>query len=297
MDQLLSAQTGKNDLLAYRNFRWYRQRRLCVDLPKPRHSIYRQRGIYLVIGGAGGLGEVWSELVIRNYQAQVIWLGRRPLDSSIKAKQARLSSFGPRPYYISADAGNRQMLKSAQKEIYARFGTLHGIIHSALVLHNQSLTLMEETNFRKSYDTKVNSSVYSAQLFDSHDLDFVLIFSSITALLSPPRQGNYAAGCCFQDSWAQMLSKNRPNTPVKVINWGFWGNIGVVAADKFRNRMSFIGVDSIEPSEGLPFLEALVISPFNQLTAIKMQHSPKMELLKIDRNNGLFIAPTQENIR
>ena len=43
----------------------------------------------MVIGGAGGIGEVWSQFMMENYRAQIIWIGRRKKDDAIQAKLDR----------------------------------------------------------------------------------------------------------------------------------------------------------------------------------------------------------------
>ena len=55
------------------------------------NTTYRQGGVYVVIGGSGGIGEVWTRWMIEHYQANVIWIGRREKNDDIKAK---INSFG-----------------------------------------------------------------------------------------------------------------------------------------------------------------------------------------------------------
>ncbi len=49
-------------------------------------TLYQTGGVYAVIGGAGYLGEAWSEYMIRRYKAHIIWIGRSTLNDSIQAK-------------------------------------------------------------------------------------------------------------------------------------------------------------------------------------------------------------------
>ena len=71
----------RGDVWAWRNRRtgpWYRQRLVPVDLPDAHPTHYRPGGVYVVIGGAGGIGEVWSEYMMRTYGARIVWINRRP---------------------------------------------------------------------------------------------------------------------------------------------------------------------------------------------------------------------------
>ncbi|MDK2598870.1 KR domain-containing protein [Bacillus stercoris] len=58
------------------------------------HTKYKHGGVYVVIGGAGGIGEAWSEYMIRTYQAQIVWIGRRKKDAAIQSKLDRLALLG-----------------------------------------------------------------------------------------------------------------------------------------------------------------------------------------------------------
>ena len=60
-------------------------------------SVYRRGGVYVVIGGAGGIGTAWSEYMIRAYGAHIIWIGRRQMDAAIAAKIESLARLGPAP--------------------------------------------------------------------------------------------------------------------------------------------------------------------------------------------------------
>ena len=129
---------------AYRQGRWYQQELAEVQLAEALESPYRRGGVYVLIGGAGGIGEVFSEYVIRHHQAQVVWIGRRAQDQEIQQKIERLAQLGPAPQYIQADAGRISELKQAYAQIIARYGRVHGVVHSAIVLLDKTLANMDE---------------------------------------------------------------------------------------------------------------------------------------------------------
>ncbi|MBV2240647.1 SDR family NAD(P)-dependent oxidoreductase [Bacillus inaquosorum] len=153
---------------------------------------YKKGGVYVVIGGAGGLGEVWSDHVIRHYQAKVVWIGRREKDEVIRSKISRLAALGPAPDYIAADAANRQSLEEAYQQIKEKYGEIQGVIHSAIVLRDQRIAQMDEETFQAALTAKVNVSVRIAQVFADESLDFVLFFSSIQSFATSAGQSNYA---------------------------------------------------------------------------------------------------------
>ena len=117
------------------------------DLIHPTGSRYRQGGVYVVIGGAGGIGEVWSEYMMRTYAARLVWIGRRQKDQAIQAKLDRLAKLGHVPLYLSADASDREALQQAYQAIKQEHGQIHGVVHAAIVLLDKSLANMEEERF------------------------------------------------------------------------------------------------------------------------------------------------------
>ncbi|WP_064201987.1 SDR family NAD(P)-dependent oxidoreductase [Brevibacillus brevis] len=261
---------------AYRGHAWYRQQLLPVQSPSINQTVYRQHGVYVVIGGAGGIGQAWSEYMIRTYQAQIIWIGRRKKEESIQNKINQLATLGPEPLYIEADATDRESLQSAYEEIKKQYGKINGVIHSAIVLLDRSLANMDETTFRAGLVPKVEVSVRMSQVFGEEALDFVLFFSSINSFTKSPGQSNYASGCTFKDAFAHQLAEEW-TCAVKVMNWGYWGSVGIVASKDYQARMEQIGIGSIEPSEGMEALEVLLSGPMNQVALMKTTKPLVME--------------------
>ncbi|MBZ5526240.1 MAG: SDR family NAD(P)-dependent oxidoreductase, partial [Acidobacteriia bacterium] len=256
--------------LACRGGEWFGQEFAHVPiLPQSSAISYRQKGAYVVIGGAGGLGEVWSQFMVEHYQANVIWIGRRPYDSVIEKKINSLARLGPAPLYISADAANLDALEQAYKTILKTYPAIHGVVHSAIVLHDQSIARMEESGFRSSLSAKLDVSVNIDRVFGNQELDFMLFFSSIMSFAKSSGQSNYAAGCRFKDSFAQKLQQQRAY-PVKIVNWGYWGNIGIVAGEHYNKAMERMGIGSIEPDEGMASLQTFLGSDMNQVGLVKM---------------------------
>ena len=262
----------QGDGLAHRRGEWYRQGlALMATLPEATPA-YRQNGVYVVIGGAGGVGEVWSRFMIEHYQANIVWIGRREYNAAIEEKINALSRLGPAPLYISADATDLAALERVRRTVLEIYPAIHGVVHSAIVLRDQSLSRMDESAFRASLSAKVDVSVNMDRVFGNEKLDFMLFFSSIISVVKSPGQSNYAAGCTFKDSFAHKLQQHRAY-PVKIMNWGYWGNVGVVADESYNRIMRQMGIGSIEPHEGMASLEVLVGSEMHQLALMKTLNS------------------------
>ncbi|MCP5006826.1 MAG: SDR family NAD(P)-dependent oxidoreductase, partial [Planctomycetes bacterium] len=223
---------------------------------------------------------VWSRFMIEHYQARIVWIGRREEDDAIKEKINALSVSGNRPLYIQADAADLESLQQAFEKIQATYPKIHGVVHSAIVLQDQSLTKMEEPVFRASLSAKVDVSVNMDAVFGNEELDFMLFFSSLISFTKAPGQSNYAAGCTFKDSFAQMLGQRR-SYPVKIMNWGYWGSVGIVTDESYNKRMEQAGIGSLEPGEAMESLRTLVNSKVSQMALIKTLKPQASEALSV----------------
>jgi acyl transferase domain-containing protein/acyl carrier protein len=290
-DLLTLPAAADGNTVVYQNGQWYRQRLLSSALPMPAKPVYRHGGVYVILGGAGGIGEVYSAYLIERYQAQLVWIGRRAEDEAIAQKRERLAALGPKPHYIAADATNRMALAAAYDEIKAHFGGIHGVIHATIVLEDQSLARMEETSFVATLAAKVNTSVHMADVFEQEPLDFILFFSSLQSLIKAPGQSNYAAGCTFTDAYAHALSRMK-RCPVNVINWGYWGSVGIVASDAYRARMAQAGIGSIEPQEAMAALEKLLGSSVQQIVFLKTTRPEVATGLGVVPGDTLTVVPS-----
>ncbi|MEX3613485.1 MAG: SDR family NAD(P)-dependent oxidoreductase, partial [Burkholderia gladioli] len=274
---------GSGESWAWRRGEWHAPE--LVALAEPTRgkapAPYREGGVYVVIGGAGGLGEVWTRHLIEHYRAQVVWIGRRAEDAELRARLAALADHGPAPVYLQADAGDRLALSRARDTILQRHGRIHGVVHSALVLQDRSLARMDEATLQSALRPKLDVSLRIAQVFAADALDFVLFFSSMMSFSRAAGQGNYAAGCTFKDALAQALARRWPGA-VKVMNWGYWGSVGVVADARYQERMSRAGIGSIEAEEAMAALERLLGGPDAQLGLIKLSRAQAVERVRAD---------------
>ena len=169
-----------------------------------------------------------------------------------------LSLLGHTPTYIQADAGNQTSLQITYEEIKRQHPQIHGVVHSAIVLLDQSLNKMDEQSLQAGLAAKVDVSVRLAHVFQKEALDFVLFFSSMQSFGKAAGQSNYAAGCVFKDAFAMEWTRETGIPAVKVMNWGYWGSVGVVKDTSYRDRMKQAGVGSIEPEEGMNALNRLL---------------------------------------
>ncbi|MCG6894451.1 MAG: SDR family NAD(P)-dependent oxidoreductase, partial [Desulfobacteraceae bacterium] len=269
--------------------RWYERILEPVRLPFTDRIPFRDRGVYLILGGAGGIGIELGKYLAGLVHARLVLVGRRPMDDGVKERMARIEAAGGEVLYIRADAADLQGMKEAVAEAKSRFGRINGVFHSAIVLKDRSLAAMDEETFRDALAPKVAGSVVLYRVFRSEPIDFMVFFSSLQSLTGNPGQSNYAAACSFKDAYALYLRK-KAAFPVRLVNWGYWGSVGIVADTHHRKRMADQGVGSVEPEEGLEAIRRILNHRIPQAAPFRMD--PKtMDAMGIDRSYELVLYP------
>ena len=241
---------------------------------RPSHVAFRHQGVYVILGGAGGIGLELSRYLAETVQARLVLIGRsEELRAEQREKIARIESKGGKVLYIGADATDIESMRAAIARAKEHFGSIHGVIHSAIVLKDRALENMDEQTFRAALAPKCRGSVILHKVLQDEPLDFMLFFSSAQSFLSNAGQSNYAAACTFKDAYALYLDQIRAY-PVKVINWGYWGSVGIVADEEYNSRLAAQGIGSIEPEEGMEAIQRVLGQQrLSQLIAIKAQNS------------------------
>nr|WP_223184577.1 non-ribosomal peptide synthetase [Streptomyces sp. CBMA152] len=283
--------------LALRDGRWLAQELRPVAPLAPATAPYRDGGRYVVVGGAGGIGELWSRHMVEHHQAAIVWIGRRPLDGTVAASLADLAARAravgaQEPLYVQADASDETALAAAYRRIKERHDRIDGVVHSAIVLADKTLANMDEDRFRAALSAKVDVGVHLARVFGAEPLDFVLFFSSVESFVRDAGQANYAAGCTFKDALALDLADRWPTAPgaarpvVKSVNWGYWGVAGVVSDDFYRARMAAAGIDSLDPEEALRTLADFLGGEHAQIALMRTFDEAALRGLVPDEGRG-----------
>ncbi|MCP5003019.1 MAG: KR domain-containing protein, partial [Planctomycetes bacterium] len=115
----------------------------------------------------------------------------------------------------------------------------------------------------------------------------MLFFSSLISFTKAPGQSSYAAGCTFKDSFAHMLEQRR-SYPVKIMNWGYWGSVGIVTDETYNKRMEQAGIGSLEPREAMESLETFVNSKVDQMALIKTLRPETSETFSLREEMGCY---------
>ncbi|NML68959.1 SDR family NAD(P)-dependent oxidoreductase [Chryseobacterium sp. RP-3-3] len=269
-DTLMSYSSNKDGaVVAYRNGFLFRSELRPLDQHAAVSSKLKQSGVYLLLGGAGGIGRVTSDYLMKQYNAKVIWLGRREMDSELEKAIHSVGTPSNRPEYFQCDATKKNEVGDIHKLFLERGLQINGIFHSAIVLNDRLIKNMKEQSFKMAFEPKSLATQNLFEIFKRETLDFICFYSSIQSQINAAGQSNYSAGCTYKDSYAHALQQQWKKTPVYIINWGYWGDVGIVSTDEYRAKLAASGLGSINAKEGMQILEQILAGEQKQLAAIK----------------------------
>lgn len=222
---------------------------------------FKQRGHYLIIGGNGGIGSLLAKHLATKYHANLMLVSRRSNADACEELRA-LGATSAVSY--SLDLCD----ETAVTEVFTNITQLDGVIHSALVLKDAAMTNMDADTLFAVLRPKVHGARNLLNAIKHRSLDFCLFFSSIQSFIANAGQANYSAACVAKDAFAEVLHQTFMHN-TKVVNWAFWGNVGIVAKPEYREIMQRREIGSIEADEGLSIIEHFLTSPLRQITVIK----------------------------
>ena len=265
---LIARETG-SDIAIRRGMRFVRELDP-VELPPadPSNLSLRKSGVYLIIGGAGGLGLVVGRYLGEHFQGRLVLVGRSELSAGQKASIADLERCGCQVHYCRADASDEPSMREVVRKAHERFGPINGVIHSALTLGDQSMARMEPATFNSVLASKLEGTLVLEAVTRDEPLDFLLFFSSVNSVLANAGQSNYVAGCAFQDAFAERL--RRQGRRVQTINWGLWGEVGIMAGTDQEARLHRLGVYPIRVGEGRDQWARILASGLGQVISVRM---------------------------
>ncbi|ESS66711.1 polyketide synthase PksL [Methyloglobulus morosus KoM1] len=223
-------------------------------------TILRENGVYLITGGAGGLGYIFAKYLSEKYHATVLLIGRSTLNAQIADKVAAIQSYGGKCAYFSADITNSDEFKKVFSEIKNCYRDIHGVIHAAGIIEDAYILLKKEDSFSRVINTKVKGLLNLDSTMCDEELDFFCMFSSIAALMPNQGQSDYAAANSFLDSYAELrnqLTNERKRSGVSLsINWPLWAHGGMrVTPEEEAHLLAEFGMKPLEEDLGIDIFE------------------------------------------
>ncbi|MGB8345252.1 MAG: SDR family oxidoreductase, partial [Ktedonobacteraceae bacterium] len=229
--------------VAYRDGARWRQSYAPLHLDEIGAATYlRQRGVYLITGGLGEIGLVLADHLARSVQARLVltsrsglpprdewptWLEHHEAESRLSCviqQMQALESLGAEVLVVQADVADAAQMRTVIEQAVAQFGALHGVIHAAGITTASAfrpVASIGRQECEQHFQPKVYGLYALEQALANRDLDFCLLFSSISSILGGLSFAGYAAANCFMDAYAHWHNQTASTRWISV-NWESW---------------------------------------------------------------------------
>lgn len=246
--------------VVYRNHGRYTEAYRRLEPKANSASPWKDGGVYLITGGAGGLGCIFAEEIASKSSGSVLILtGRSQANEKTDSVLRKIREAGAAAAYYSMDVSDAPAVKDTVATILNEYGKLDGIIHAAGALHDGYILKKTDEELRQVLVPKVSGAVVLDDATKNIPLDFVIYFSSITGAVGNPGQADYAAANAFLSAYAgyrnNMVKSGIRSGKTLSICWPLWKDGGMhVNAETEKILESRSGVIPMPVDAGLKVL-------------------------------------------
>ncbi|WP_158273911.1 type I polyketide synthase, partial [Micromonospora sp. RP3T] len=217
-------------------------------------------GTVLITGGTGTLGGLVARHLASRYGVRRLLLLSRSGAGTPEAARlhAELTDLGAHATIHACDITDRDALAAEIAAIDSDH-PLTAVVHTAAVLDDATVTALTPDRLHPVLTPKADAAWQLHQLTQDQPLSAFVLFSSLTATLGAPGQGNYAAANAFLDALA--VHRRAEGRPATTIAWGPWAEASAITrhlTDTDLARMRRVGLVPIGTEDGMRlFDEAL----------------------------------------
>ena len=250
------AEPVQSQVVAYRGRHRWERRYEQVKLPKPvppntrndpaEIRRLRRGGVYLITGGTGGIGLSISKYLAEACKPRIVLTKKtpfpeksrwrelstaddtsEPLRRTIKAL-LEIEQLGAEVEVLVAESSDREQMQQALDKTCKKFGTVNGVIHAAGIVRAGLIQAKTKAVADSVLAPKVYGTMVLFDVLKDANLDFLVLFSSITSVITPYAESDYSAANSFLDAFAHFANA-QGKFHTLTINWPGWREIGQLA--------------------------------------------------------------------
>ncbi len=220
-----------------------------------------QPGTYVVSGGLGGLGLKVAQWLAEKGATHVALLGRtgaRGLvgDDPRLLELAELDAAGVGTSVHAVDVADEAALGDVLAGLRMSGPPIRGVVHAAAVYGAGPLGDLDAATLDKVMAPKVVGARNLVELTREDPLDFLVLFSSTTAILGVAGLGAYAAANEALDALA--VASRAEGVPALSVNWGIWDSMRLASAEE-QERYAQAGLRPMATHAALEGLGELIV--------------------------------------
>ncbi len=237
--------------------------------------VIKNKGVYVIVGGGTGIGLLTSKFLARSSKAKLIIIGRTELPSKDSWKQwilqhkeedttsQRIKALldiereGGTVEYYSADVADFTRMAEVIQDGKLKFGTINGVIHSGGIKEDKLIRNKSFESYLKVFKCKTIGTYVLDMVTIGENLDFFIMYSSLSALTGNAGQSDYAAANSFMDYYAFKM-RGRNGRRYLSINWPYWQEGSMAMPDIDLKNMIAKGILPLQTDEAFSTLESIL---------------------------------------
>ncbi|MGD6960810.1 SDR family NAD(P)-dependent oxidoreductase [Fictibacillus phosphorivorans] len=234
----------------------------------------KENGVYLITGGAGGLGLTFAEKLSHEAPVNIILTGRSELSSRQKERIHRIKGLGAKVKYLKCDVSKKDQLLQMIHSLKQEYNQINGVIHTAGVIRDSAFINKEVVDIRDVLASKVEGTVYLDEATKDEPLDFFILFSSLASVIGNGGQSDYAVANSFLDhfsakrEWYQK--QNQRSGKTLSLNWPLWKSGGMMMSKETEKLIkNTTGLLSISNDEGWSAFKKAFSDTSYQMAVVK----------------------------
>ncbi|WP_052509248.1 type I polyketide synthase [Kitasatospora griseola] len=232
---------------------------------------WRRDASYLITGGLGGVGLATARSLARAGARHLVLVGRSavppraewselPADHPFADRAAavrELEALGAGVRLVSLDIADEAAVQAflTQEEREGR-PPIRGVLHAAGIGAMVPLAELDAAELDRQLRPKALGAWVLHQAFAERELDFFVLCSSTSAVLSSPYVAAYAAANAFLGALAEL--RRAEGRPALTIDWGIWENTGMAARKAEETPGVSRGMGTLRPAQALRVLHRLL---------------------------------------
>ncbi|CAG7561044.1 unnamed protein product [Fusarium equiseti] len=189
-------------------------------------GLFSPNKTYLMVGLVSDFGRSICRWMVENGAKYIVLTSRK---AQVDAQWLReMENLGAVVNVYPMDVSKRESVQTVCDTVKRDLPPIGGVCNGALVLKDQLFIKMEADALNDVFAPKVDGTIHLDEIFSEPDLDFFILFSSMSSVVGNAGQANYNAASLFQATIAQK--RRQRGLAASVISLGMVADVGYIAA-------------------------------------------------------------------
>ncbi len=244
------------------------------EIPQVPHreaiSWVRPKGVYLILGGSGGIGrQLVAFFRSKAIPCQLILAGRKQVEDDFE-KDSQCSV-----RCVCCDVTDaravEQLIESTKPS---------GVIYLAGVTRDRFFMHKNREEFEGVLAPKIQGLLHLKKALKNHPLDYLVLFSSDSSIFGTAGQTDYCAANSFLDGFTALPGVKQ----LKVFNWPYWKEGGMRLSEEVLDRLfEEEGVVPLETGVAFEALDKLLSLPDPRVLILQGQRQKILRRLNLEK--------------